>query len=267
MNQYIDNILGLIYANALNVLVALVILFIGFKVIKMITNLMRKSLGKVDIDETLFKYLITITNVTLKIFLIISLVTMVGIPTTSFVALIGSAGLAVGLALQGSLSNFAGGVLILLLKPFKVGDFIEAQGYTGTVQDISIFYTILNTVDNKRIVIPNGPLSNGSCVNYNANDTRRVDFTFGVGYEADIKKVKEVINEVISRNEKIMDEPAPFVRLSEHGDSSINFTTRVWCKTEDYWEVHFYMMEEVKIAFDKEGINIPYPHMDVTMLK
>ncbi len=269
MDKYfdIDIITGWIYTNAIKVLIALVILFIGLKVIKMVMKIMKKSLGKVDIDESLFKYLITITNVALKIILIVSLVQYLGIPTTSFVALIGSAGLAVGLAIQGSLSNFAGGVLILVLKPFKVGDYVEAQGYSGTVQEISIFYTILNTLDNKRVVIPNGPLSNGSCINYSANPTRRVDITFGVGYEADIKKVKEVINEVISRNERIMDEPSPFVRLAEHGDSSINFATRVWCKTEDYWEVHFYLMEEVKIAFDKEGISIPYPHMDVTMLK
>ncbi|GAA0182013.1 mechanosensitive ion channel [Clostridium sediminicola] len=250
------------------IIIALLVLFIGFKAIKIIMKVFKKFLGKTDIDESLYKYLVNISEIGLKILLTFGILeTTELIKIAPFLTVIGAAGLAVGLAFQGSLSNFAGGVLILTFRPFKVGDFIEAQGYAGIVDEISIIYTVLNTVDNKRVIVPNGDLSNSSCINYSANDKRRVDITFGVGYDADINKVKEVIGQIANKHEFIFKDPAPFIRVVEHGDSSVNFVTRVWCKTEHYWDVYFDLMEEVKVAFDKEGINIPYPHMDVTMLK
>jgi small conductance mechanosensitive channel len=188
---------------------------------------------------------------------------MVGIATTSFVAILGAAGLAIGLALQGSLANFAGGVLILLFKPFKVGDYIEAQGYSGTVNEIQIFNTILKSLDNKTIIIPNGNLSNDCITNYSTEPLRRVDFVFGIGYEDDIKKAKEVLLTIIKSDSRVLKEPEPFVSIGELGDSSVNFTVRVWCNKEAYWDVYFDMFEKVKLEFDKQGISIPFPQRDV----
>ncbi|SHH71283.1 mechanosensitive ion channel family protein [Clostridium grantii] len=252
--------------KAFDIIVAFIILIIGFKIIKILMKMFKRFLIKIKIDESLYKYLINISEVGLKILLIVVLVNQIGFDTAPFVAVLGTAGLAIGLALQGSLSNFAGGVLILLFKPFKVGDFIEAQGYQGTVNEISIFYTNLNTVDNKKIIIPNGNLSNSSCINYSANDKRRVDITFSVGYESDISKVKQVIKNIVYSHELILKDPEPIIRMIKHDESSINFTTRVWCNTENYWDIYFDLMEQVKTEFDKEGINIPYPHMNITMI-
>ena len=252
--------------KAFDIIVAFIILIIGFKIIKILMKMFKRFLIKIKIDESLYKYLINISEVVLKILLIVVLVNQIGFDTAPFVAVLGTAGLAIGLALQGSLSNFAGGVLILLFKPFKVGDFIEAQGYQGTVNEISIFYTNLNTVDNKKIIIPNGNLSNSSCINYSANDKRRVDITFSVGYESDISKVKQVIKNIVYSHELILKDPDPVIRMIKHDESSINFTTRVWCNTQNYWDIYFDLMEQVKTEFDKEGINIPYPHMNITMI-
>jgi small conductance mechanosensitive channel len=176
-------------------------------------------------------------------------------------------GLAVGLALQGSLSNFAGGVLILILKPFVVDNFIDGGGHAGVVKKITIFYTYLTTPDNKEIVIPNGVLSNGSIINYSANNMRRVDLVFGVGYESSTSQVKEIINGVMANHDLIVDNPEPFVRMSAHADSAIEFTVRAWCEASNYWAVHFDLVEQVKAAFDEAGINIPYPHLDVNINK
>jgi small conductance mechanosensitive channel len=268
--EELNEIWKLIYVKvidkAFDIIIACAILIIGFKVIKILMKMFKKFLIKIKIDESLYKYLINISEAILKVLLLVVLVKQIGIDTAPLVAVLGTAGLAIGLALQGSLSNFAGGVLILLFKPFKVGDFIEAQGYQGSVNEISIFYTRLNTVDNKRIIIPNGNLSNSSCINYSANDKRRVDITFSVGYESDITKVKEVIKSVVGEHKLILNEPEPVVRMIKHDESSINFTTRVWCNTSDYWDIYFDLMEQVKIEFDKEKINIPYPHMNITMI-
>ena len=190
---------------------------------------------------------------------------MVGIETTSFVAILGAAGLAVGLALQGSLANFAGGVLILMFKPFKVGDLIEAQGFIATVKEIQIFNTILKTADNRIVIIPNGSLSNGSMVNINQESTRRVDFVFGIGYEDDIDKAKSILNTLADNDSRVLKDPAKVIVLSELADSSVNFTVRLWAKTEDYWGVYFDMQEAVKKSFDQQGISIPYPQQDVHM--
>jgi len=243
-------------ALGMKLLGALVIWFIGSYAIKVVMKIIDKALGKGKYDETLTKFIHSLLSMALKILLFITVVTVIGIPMTGFIAIIGAAGLAIGFALQGSLSNFAGGVLLLVFRPFNVGDFIEAAGYSGTVREIKILYTIMVTPDNKTVVIPNGNLSNNSVVNYSAEETRRVDLTFGVSYDTDISKVKTVIAK----------DPAPFARVVEHGDSSVNFAVRVWVEKEDYWTVFFDMQERVKEAFDKSEIEIPYPHMDVNMM-
>jgi small conductance mechanosensitive channel len=197
--------------------------------------------------------------------LFIAVASMVGIQTTSFIAVLGAAGLAVGLALQGSLANFAGGVLILLFKPFKVGDVIEAQGHLGVVKQIQIFNTILTTGDNRIVIIPNGPLSNGSLVNINQEPTRRIDFSFGIGYGDDIDKAKSVLEGLVGAESRILKDPAHLIAVEALADSSVNIKVRVWVNTADYWGVFFGMTETVKKTFDKEGISIPFPQRDVHM--
>jgi small conductance mechanosensitive channel len=246
-----------------NLLFAVGTLIVGLWVIRMITKIFSRVMGKAKVDISLQRFLASLVGAILKVLLFISVIDMVGIKTTSFVAIVGAAGLAVGLALQGSLANFAGGVLILLFKPFKVGDFIEAQGYAGSVKAIRIFNTILKTGDNKNIFIPNGPLSGGSITNYSTETTRRVDMVFGIGYDDDIKKTKDVLYQLIKADERILDDPAPLVVVSELADSSVNFTVRVWCKSADYWGIYFDMHENVKLEFDKQGISIPFPQQDV----
>lgn len=244
----------------LKIIGAIVIWVIGSWIIKKLVRGVRTVMTKRDFDESLQKFLLNLISWLLKILLILAILSQLGVETTSFAAILAAAGLAIGMALQGSLGNFAGGVLIMIFKPFKIGDFIEAQGETGTVKEIEIFTTKLTTPDNKEIIIPNGSLSNGNITNYSTEDTRRVDVTFGVGYESDIKKTKEVILSVVEANPSILKDPAPAINVSELGDSSINFFTRVWVKKEDYWDVKFSMIENTKEALDVAGIDIPYPH-------
>ncbi|EGG98166.1 Small-conductance mechanosensitive channel [gamma proteobacterium IMCC2047] len=201
----------------------------------------------------------------LKALLLVSVASMVGIETTSFIAVLGAAGLAIGLALQGSLSNFAGGVLLLLFKPYKVGDVIETQGHIGTVNSIQIFTTVLKTPGNKTIIIPNGPVANGSIVNYSTEPTRRCDMVFGIGYDDDIDKAKAILRELIEADSRVLKDPAYALLLSELADSSVNFTLRLWVNAADYWGLYFDMQEAVKKAFDAQGISIPYPQQDVHM--
>lgn len=241
-------------------IMALVILFVGLFLIKIIINTTKKIMVKRDVDPTLQKFLTNLASWALKILLFIMVISQLGISTTSFAAVIAAAGLAIGLALQGSLANFAGGVLIMIFKPFKIGDFIEAQGESGTVKEIEIFTTKLNTPDNKEIIIPNGKLSNDNIINYSTEKTRRVDFTFGVDYSTDIKQTKEVIQKVMENHPLVLKDPAIAINLSELGDSSINFFSRCWVETENYWTVKFDVMEQVKEELDKAGIDIPYPH-------
>ena len=243
-----------------SVLSALFVLIIGLFVIKMIIKLAKKVMNKSKIDITLQKFLGNLLGWALKILLIVTVITQLGVETTSFAAIIASAGLAVGLALQGSLSNFAGGVLIMIFKPFKLGDLVEAQGEIGVVKEIEIFTTKLTGLSNKEIIIPNASLSNGNIVNYTTEGTRRVDLVIGVSYDADIKQTKEVLLEVLTSNPKVLKDPAPAVTVSELADSSVNFAVRPWSKTEHYWDVYFEVTENVKIALDKAGIEIPYPH-------
>ncbi|GAU76055.1 mechanosensitive ion channel family protein [Fusibacter sp. 3D3] len=239
----------------------LFILIIGFKIVNIIDYRLNRGKNFIKIDPTLKSFLSSAMRMGLKALVIVTAIVQVGIPMTSFVALIGAAGLAVGLALQGSLSNLAGGVLIIFLRPFRVGDYIEGNGHSGTVRDIGLFYTHLTTPDNKAVIIPNSGLANSSLINYSEHSERRVDFNFGVSYDSDIKTVKRVILEVIERNALILKTPDPFVRLASHGASSLDFTVRVWVAAENYWDVFFTIQEDVKEAFDEAGIEIPYPHM------
>ncbi len=258
--KYLDLVINFVTNNVGNVIVALLILIIGLWLVKKVVKLTRKIMGKRGVDITLQKFLGDLIGWGLKILVFITAISQVGVETTSFIAILGAAGLAVGLALQGSLANFAGGALIMIFKPFKVGDLIEAQGEIGVVKEIEIFTTKLAGLSNKQIIIPNGTLSNGNIVNYTVLGTRRVDFTFGVSYDADIKQTKEVLMEVIKNHPSVLAEPAPTVNVSELADSSVNFAVRPWCKPEDYWTVYFDVMEAAKIALDKAGIEIPYPH-------
>ncbi len=243
---------------------AVVVLVLGLFSIRLLSHGFNKLLSRSKVDETLVPFLGKLFNIILKVLLFISVLSMAGVAVTSFIALLGAAGLAIGMALSGTLSNFAGGVMLLLFKPFKVGDLIEAQGFLGVVKEISIFNTILKSPDNKTIIIPNGGLSTGSMVNYTTEPLRRVDFTYGIGYGDDIKKAKSLLLQIISEDKAILNAPAePFVEVIELADSSVNFAVRVWVKTEDYWDVFFRMNTNVYTRFNENNINIPFPQMDV----
>ena len=262
-DKYADRAIELVMAYAPKVVLAIIVLLLGLWLIRGVTKLMDKALEKRGVEITLRHFLCSMSGISLKVLLLISVASLVGIATTSFVAVVGAAGLAIGLALQGSLANFAGGVLILLFRPFKVGDFIEGAGHSGTVKEIQIFNTIMTTPDNKRVIIPNAKLSNESLTNYSAEATRRVDFVFGVGYGSDIDTVKSTLREVLAADERILSEPAPMVVLSALADSSVNFTVRAWVNAADYWPVFFDTQEKVKKLFDTKGIEIPFPQRDV----
>ncbi len=249
------------------VLYALIALVLGLWAIKVVMRILDKALKVRNIDDSLKGFLRSFLSILLKTLLVVSVISMVGIQMTSFIAILGAAGLAVGMALSGMLQNFAGGVIILIFKPFKVGDYIDAQGQAGSVHEIQIFNTILKTPDNKTIIIPNGGLANSSLINFSAEPTRRVDFVFGIGYSDDIDKARSVIVEVINENDKIMKDPEPFVGVGELGDSSVNFTVRVWTELANYWNVYFYMQETIKKRFDKKGISIPFPQRDVHLFQ
>ncbi|NMM50194.1 mechanosensitive ion channel family protein [Marinigracilibium pacificum] len=263
IENYSDQAIEVVMVYGPKIILAIIVLIVGLMLISPVVNLTRNTLNKRNVEPTVIPFLTGLVGAILKIMLFIAVAGMLGVETTSFIAVLGAAGLAIGLALQGSLSNFAGGVLILLFKPFKVGDFIEGQGHSGVVKEISILYTVLNTPDNKRVVIPNGNLSNNSMINYSAENTRRVDFMFGVGYDDDIKLVKDTISEVFKSEDRILNTPASVIQLHELGDSSVNFAARAWVKTADYWDVYWSIMEKIKVKFDEKGINIPYPQRDI----
>jgi len=242
---------------------AIVMLILGRILIGLFTGFIRKLMVKSKTDETLTKFVISLTRIALLAFLVIAVLGTLGVQTASFVAVIGAAGLAVGFALQGSLSNFASGVLLIIFRPFKSGDFVEAGGATGTVEAIQIFNTIIKTPDNKTVIIPNSKITGDSITNYSAKEIRRVDLVFGIGYDDDIKKAKEILERVINEDSRVLKDPAPFVAVSELADSSVNFVVRPWVKSGDYWGVYFDLTEKVKLAFDSERVSIPYPQMDV----
>lgn len=246
---------------------AIVLLIVGSWIIKLINRAFGKVLNRQKVDDSLKPFLKSIFGMLLRVMLFISVLGMVGIPMTSFIAILGAAGLAIGMALSGTLQNFAGGVMILLFKPFRVGDFIEAQGHTGTVKEIQIFNTILTSLDNKTIIIPNGGLSTSSMVNYSREPLRRVDWTFGIAYGDSVKKARKVLLSLAEEDTRILKDPEFFIGVAELADSSVNFAVRAWVKSEDYWDVFFDMNENVYKTFDKEGLSIPFPQMDVHVHK
>ena len=262
-SAYSEEFLALLWEWAPKIATALLTLILGLWIIGIITRAIGRGMDKRNVDTSLGPFIQSLISVLLKVMLLISVIGMVGVEATSFVAVLGAAGLAVGLALQGTLQNFAGGVIILLLKPFKVGDWVDTGSYSGTIHQIQIFNTILKTPDNKTIIIPNGGLANSSLTNYSAEPRRRVDFTFGVGYGDNTSKTRETLMSLIDADDRILKDPAPFIGLSELGDSSVNFVVRVWVESGDYWGVYFDMNENVYNKFNEVGLNIPYPQMDV----
>lgn len=258
-----ESILKIVTEYGPKLIGAVITLIVGFIVIGIVVGFVNKMMTRRGVDPSLRPFLKSILSITLKVALIITVIGVLGVEVTSFVAILGAAGLAVGLALQGTLQNFAGGVMILLFKPFKVDDVIDAAGYVGKVNEIQIFNTILKTPDNKTIIIPNGQLSNSSMTNFSTEEQRRVDWTFGIGYGDNVETAKEVLRRLIDADERILQDPEPFIALSELADSSVNLVVRVWVEAGDFWGVFFDMNEKVHKEFAEEGLNIPYPQMDV----
>jgi len=242
---------------------AIAIVVVGRIVVKWLVKLIRKLMVRSDFDPILVNFASSIANAVLLLFVFIAALDQLGVNTTSLIALLGAAGLAIGLALQGSLQNFAAGVMMIVFRPFKLGDFIEAGGVMGVVDQISIFSTTMNTVDNREIIIPNGQIYAGAITNYSAKDTRRIDMVFGIGYGDDMLKAKKIMEDIVTKHELVLDEPAPAVAVAELADSSVNFNVRPWVKSADYWGVRSELIEQIKLAFDKKGISIPYPQMDI----
>lgn len=254
----------LIVKYGMTFIMAIVVLIVGLIVIKWITRALVRLMKKGNVNPSLIPFLRSLSNILLKAMLIISVMGMVGIEMTSFIAVLGAAGLAVGLALQGTLQNFAGGVMILLFKPYEVGHFIEAQGFMGTVKEIQIFTTVLNTPDNRKVIIPNSPLATGSITNFSAMPTRRIDFSFGIGYGDNIDKAKDILLKMAQKDDRVLKEDnPPQVMVEALGDSSVNLKLRTWVKSEDYWSLFFDVTENVKKQFDAAGISIPFPQSDV----
>ena len=247
----------------LRIVAAIIIFIVGRWVAKALRNVIKRMMTKGEVDETLISFVGNLTYVALLAFVIIAALNQLGIQTTSFIAIIGAAGLAIGLALQGSLANFAAGVLMIIFRPFKAGDYIEGAGVAGVVEEVQIFATQLKTPDNKTIIVPNAKMMSDNITNYSAKDTRRVDMLIGVGYGDDLKKVREILEDILAKDDRILKDPAPTIGVLELGDNSVNFAVRPWVKTEDYWGAYFDAMETVKRRFDEEGISIPYPQRDV----
>jgi len=262
--EILDRMYALFVRYGMKFVMAIVVLIVGLIVIKWIVKALVRVMKKGNVNESLIPFLKSMTNILLKVMLVISVMGMVGIQMTSFIAVLGAAGLAVGLALQGTLQNFAGGVMILLFKPYEVGHFIEAQGYMGTVKEIQIFTTVLNTPDNRKVIIPNSPLATGSITNFSAMPTRRIDFSFGIGYSDDIDKAKDILLKMAQKDERVLkDENPPEVMVEALGDSSVNLKLRTWVKSEDYWSLFFDVTENVKKQYDAAGISIPFPQRDI----
>ena len=255
--------IGKVIEYGTSLIIAIAIIIVGFWLVKKINKMVKRLFAKKDYDPSLETFLASMIGITLKILVIITAMSQLGIEMTSFVALLGAAGLAIGMAFSGTLSNLAGGVMILFFKPYKVGDYIEAQGEIGHVQELRIFNTILLTLDNKTVIIPNGPLANGNMINYSSQTNRRVDFTVGIAYGDDYDVAKETLLGFVKDDPRIIDEEANFIGLNKLADSSVNLTLRVWCKTEDYWDVYFKMNERIYKEFGEQGLNIPFPQMDV----
>lgn len=251
----------------INIVLAAIIFIVGRIAGKIITKLVRKLLERASMDDILVDFVCSILSTAILLFVIIAALDQLGVDTTSLIALLGAAGLAIGLALQGSLQNFASGVMLIVFRPFKAGDFVEAGGVSGTVEKISIFSTQMKTGDNREIIVPNGKIYGDTITNFSARDTRRIDMVFGIGYGDDIRKARDILQKLVDSDERILKDPEVKIAVSELADSSVNFIVRPWVKSDDYWPVKFDMTENVKLTFDEEGISIPYPQMDVHMSK
>lgn len=267
MLEFFNSILASLGELAMSVgmklVYAVLLLIIGFKIVSVLCKKLEKSRGFEKMETSVSKFLLSILNFALKAIILISAAMVLGVPAASFIAILGSAGLAVGMALQGSLSNLAGSIMLVVFKPFKVGDYIEAAGVAGVVEEINIFYTIINTVDNKRITLPNGTVSNGTIVDYSTNENRRVDLTFGAAYGTDVTKMKALMMQIAENHPLVLKDPAPAALFTTQNDSSLDFVLRVWCKSADYWTVNFEVLEQVHAAMLEAGIEIPFPQMDV----
>ena len=247
----------------INIVMAIAIFVIGKFIVGVLVSLAKKVMTKAKVDNILINFIASIIKTVLLLFVVVAALDQLGVDTTSMIALIGAAGLAIGLALQGTLQNLASGVMLIIFRPFSDGDFIEAAGVTGVVEEIGIFSITMRTGDNREIIVPNGEIYGGTITNNSRRDTRRVDMVFGIGYDDDLLKAKEILNRILSEDERILADPAPTVAVGELADSSVNFNVRPWCKTSDYWGVYGDIHEKVKLTFDAEGISIPYPQMDV----
>ncbi len=265
-NEVVQKVIGLLATHGLNVVFAILIFIIGRIVAGVLRNLISKIMQKRKVDETLVSFVSSLSYVVMMAFVIVAALDKLGIKTTSFIAILGAAGLAVGLALQGSLANFASGVLMIIFKPFKCGDFIEGGGISGIVEGISIFTTEMRTGDNKKIIVPNGKIMADNIVNYSAKETRRIDLVVGVSYSDDLNKVKSVLEGLLASDDRILKDPAPTIGVSELADSSVNFVVRPWVKSADYWTVLFDTNKSIKEKFDAEGISIPFPQQDVHLI-
>ncbi len=252
---------------AIKVTMAIVIFMVGKYVVGILTRLLIQLMTKTRVEAILVNFISSIFKTVALLFVVVAALDQLGVDTTSLVALIAAAGLAIGLSLQGTLQNLASGVMMIIFQPFKSGDFIDAGGVLGTVEQINIFNTVMRTGDNREIIVPNGAIYGGTITNYSARSTRRVDMVFGIGYDDDLRKAKVIINAVLAADERVLSEPEPLVAVAELGASSVNFNVRPWCKSADYWGLYFDTHENIKIAFDEAGITIPYPQMDVHMDK
>jgi len=247
----------------INIVMAIAIFLIGKFVVGMLVKLSKKIMKKAKVDNILINFIASIISTILLLFVVIAALDQLGVETTSLIALIGAAGLAVGLALQGTLQNLASGVMLIIFRPFNDGDFVEAAGVSGVIETIGIFTTTMRSGDNREIIIPNGEIFGGTITNYSKRATRRVDMVFGIGYDDDLKKAKGIISKILADDDRILKNPAPLVAVAELADSSVNFNVRPWCATADYWDVYFDTHEKIKLTFDAEGISIPYPQMDI----
>lgn len=263
MEEILQKVWILTTIYGLKAIIALLILFFGRIIAKILTKIVKQIMGRGKIDQTIINFTGSLTYIALMVFVIIAAMGQLGIQTTSFIAVIGAAGLAIGLALQGSLSNFAAGFMMIIFRPFTIGDFIEGGGVTGTVQEIGIFTTVLTTPDNKTVIVPNAKLTEGNIVNWTIKGTRRIDLVMGIGYDDDIDKAKQIMTDIVAADDRILKDPAAKIALMELADSSVNFMVRPWVKSSDYWDVRCNLLETFKKTFDANGISIPYPQRDV----
>jgi len=262
-DNFFPSLLNWLTTEGLKILFALIVIFVGFCIISKLSKKLKVSLEKKNTDKIIAKILVSVFNYGLKALVVICMLGYLGIETSGIAAVISSIGIAIGLAVQGALSNFAGGILIIITRPFKVDDFIETQGILGTVEDISIIHTTIRTGDNKTAILPNGALANSNIINYSRKDIRRVDFTFSIGYTADFALAQKIILSIFAKHEKVLDNPESMVRMTAHGASSIDIVSRCWVNSADYWDVYFDVMETVKSEFDRYGIEIPFNQLDV----